>query len=225
METKTSEIAASLAPRVYIKWTSNTLTDTKVRMYGDAAILSGIETLQGSAKGFVPGPRRLTDVWVKRNGRWQMVGGSSTIVAKDDTNETALSAVKDLKAKTIATKTGDERAVLESDQALARADGENDDAKHTALETKDYSFVSRSGRVASPSDPPGPQIKSMTIAYDHIAAYGTLAVVQASLLWADVKGFSPGVLRFVRVWVNDGHAWKVAAEQRTAIAAAARPKT
>jgi uncharacterized protein DUF4440 len=52
-----------------MKWTSVTLTDTTVRVHGDAAILTGIETLRGSAKGYVTGPRRLTDVWVKRGGR------------------------------------------------------------------------------------------------------------------------------------------------------------
>jgi hypothetical protein len=31
--------------------------------------------------------------------------------------------------------------------------------------------------------------------------------------------FSPGVLRFTRVWVKEGNAWKLAAEQRTALAA------
>ena len=93
------------------------------------------------------------------------------------------------------------------------------------METKDFSFVSRAGAVAAPSDAPGPRIMSNVVAYDSVRAYGTLAVVQGSLLWVDAQKFSPGVLRFERVWVKDGAAWKLAAEQRTPIAAAARPKT
>jgi hypothetical protein len=85
--------------------------------------------------------------------------------------------------------------------------------------------VSRGGAVAAPSDSPGPQHKSNVVADDSVRAYGTLAVVQGLLLWVDVQTFSPGVLRFMRVWVKDGTAWKLAAEQRTPIAAAARPKT
>ena len=50
-------------------------------------------------------------------------------------------------------------------------------------------------------------------------------MVQGSLLWVDVQNFSPGVVRFMRVWVKDGAAWKLAAEQRTPIAASARAKT
>ncbi|HEY6213758.1 MAG TPA: nuclear transport factor 2 family protein [Vicinamibacterales bacterium] len=222
---KAEDLAADVAADM--KWTSFTLTDTKVRAYGDAAILTGVETLQGSAKGYVPGPRRLTDVWVKRNGQWQMAGGASTIVSKDTGPTTAaLSAVKDLKAKTIGGKTADERAVIQADEAFARADGANDEAKQKAMQTKDFSFVSRAGAVASPNDPAAPKTTSMVAAYDSIRAYGTLAIVQGSLLWNDVNKFSPGVLRFVRVWVKDGAAWKLAAEQRTPIsAAAARPKT
>lgn len=63
----------------------------------------------------------------------------------------------------------------------------------------------------------------MAVAYDRLRIFGTLAVVQGSLLWSDVKGFSPGVLRFTRVWVKDANVWKLAAEQRTAVAAARPP--
>jgi len=215
---KAQELSDVLSPDQ--KWTSSTLTDIKVRVYGDAAILTGVETLQGTAKGYVPGPRRVTDLWVNRNGRWQQLGGQSTIVIKDPSNTAALSAVKALTAKAATANTAEERGVAQADEAYAKAEGANDDAKTSALQTRDYSFVSRGGVVASPSDPPGTPNKSMAVAYDRIRMFGTLAVVQGSLLWSDVKGFSPGVLRFTRVWVKDANAWKLAAEQRTAVAAA-----
>ena len=44
---KSDDLASDVSPDM--KWTSLTLTDTKVRVHGDAAILTGIETLQGSA--------------------------------------------------------------------------------------------------------------------------------------------------------------------------------
>jgi hypothetical protein len=128
--------------------------------------------------------------------------------------------VKNLTAKAATANTAEERAVARADEAYVKADGANDDPKTKALQTTDYSFVSRAGVVASPNDPPGPPTKSMTVAYDRIRTYPTLAIVQGSLLWSDVKAFSPGVLRFTRVWVKDGTAWKLAAEQRTPVAAA-----
>ena len=214
---KAQELSDLMSPDV--KWNSSTLTDMKVRAYSDAAILTEVETLQGAAKGYVPGPRRVTAVWVNRNGRWQQVAGQATIISKDTSNTAALSAVKNLTPRAATANTTDERAVAQADEAYAKAEGANDDAKATALQTRDYSFVSRAGVVASPSDPPGTPNRSMAVAYDRIRVYGTLAVVQGSLLWSDVKGFSPGVLRFTRVWVKEANAWKLAAEQRTAVAA------
>ena len=219
---KADEVAAVTAADV--KWTSISYSDLKARVYDNAAIVTGIETLTGTAKGYVPGPRRLTDVWVKRNGTWQTAAGISTVVSKDQSDRAATSTLKELKPKTIAGATGDERAVLQQDAALMKLEAANDDAKADAMRTKDFSFVSRAGVVASPNDAPGPRFKTMVVAYDRVRSYGTLAVVHGSLLWTDVKAFSPGVLRFVRVWVKDGNAWKLAAEQR-APAVAARPAT
>ena len=123
--------------------------------------------------------------------------------------------MKDLKARTIAGKTADETAVLKVDAAFAATDTDKDDVKAKTMKTKDYTFVSRAGALATPSDPPTPQHTTIVTAYDSVRTYGTLAVVQGSLLWTDVNKFSPGVLRFVRVWVKEGNAWKIAAEQRT----------
>ena len=62
-----------------VQWTDSKFADLKVRIFGDVAVLTGRQTIQGTAKGYVPGPRRITDIFVKRNGRWQYVGGQSTL--------------------------------------------------------------------------------------------------------------------------------------------------
>ena len=72
------EIAQTMASDV--KWTASNLSGLKIRVYGDAAIITGTLTHTGSAKGYVGGARLVTHLWVKRNGRWQTVGGQSTIV-------------------------------------------------------------------------------------------------------------------------------------------------
>ena len=72
------EIAQTMASDV--KWTASKLSGLKVRVYGDAAIVTGTLTHTGSAKGYVGGARLVTHLWVKRNGRWQTVGGQSTVV-------------------------------------------------------------------------------------------------------------------------------------------------
>ena len=74
---KTQDIAETMASDS--KWTSIKLSDFKVRVFGDVAIIMASETILGASKGYVPGPRRFTDIWVKRNGQWLMVGGQTTL--------------------------------------------------------------------------------------------------------------------------------------------------
>jgi len=202
------------------KWTAVSYGDLNARLYGDAAIVTGTETLAGTAKGYVPGARRFTEVWARSNAAWRLVAGASTIVSKDQSDQAAASAVKDLKPKSITGATPDERAVAQQDVAYTKTELSTDHATQKAMQTNDFSFVSRAGAVASPDAPRGPDLKSLVVAYDRVRVHGVVAVVQGSLLWSDVNGVSPGVLRFVRVWIKDAGAWKLAAEQRTPIAAA-----
>ena len=78
MTNKAQEIAEAMSAD--IKWTASKLDNLKVRIYGDVAVVTGEQTLTGSAKGYISGLRRITDLWVRRNGRWQTVGGQTTVV-------------------------------------------------------------------------------------------------------------------------------------------------
>jgi hypothetical protein len=64
------------------KWTDAKLTNPKVRIYGNTAVLTGTLTLTGSLKGYVAGPRLITMVWVRRNGRWQTVSEHASLTTK-----------------------------------------------------------------------------------------------------------------------------------------------
>ena len=57
--------------------------DYKVRVYGDAAVMTYHFTFKGTALGRdMSGDYRETVVWVKRNGQWQVVAAQGTPVAK-----------------------------------------------------------------------------------------------------------------------------------------------
>jgi uncharacterized protein (TIGR02246 family) len=75
---KSQEIAEYMSSD--LNWTSHKISDSKIRMYHDVAVMTGTQTLTGTAKGYISGARRFTQLWVRRNGRWQTVGGQSTIV-------------------------------------------------------------------------------------------------------------------------------------------------
>lgn len=61
-------------------WTAARLDDMKVRLFGDVGIVTGRLTMEGRASQYASGPRRFTDVFVKRGGRWQLVGGQTTML-------------------------------------------------------------------------------------------------------------------------------------------------
>ena len=75
---KTQEIAETMSDDA--KWNSAKLDDVNVRVFGDVAIVTGRVTLEGAQKGYVSGPRRFTDVFVKRAAGWQVVAGEATLI-------------------------------------------------------------------------------------------------------------------------------------------------
>jgi ketosteroid isomerase-like protein len=79
--TKADNIAlAKSGEDVIVSWV---LTDMKVRVYGDAAVVTGCQTIKETYKGEdVSGQERWTHTWVKRSGRWQCVAAHSSLMAQ-----------------------------------------------------------------------------------------------------------------------------------------------
>jgi ketosteroid isomerase-like protein len=77
MANKAQEIADTISSQ----WTSSKTDAMKVHVVGDVAIVTGRQVLLGTSKGYASGPRRFMDVFVRRNGKWQVVGGQTTILA------------------------------------------------------------------------------------------------------------------------------------------------
>jgi ketosteroid isomerase-like protein len=72
VHTKAEEIASIKSGQGVV--TSCVSDDVKVRVYGDAAVVTGLTTQKGMVEGKeVSGQFRWTDTWVKIAGRWQCV--------------------------------------------------------------------------------------------------------------------------------------------------------
>jgi uncharacterized protein (TIGR02246 family) len=66
-----------------LKFESATVEDLKVRVYGDTAVVTGAGTFKGNFKGRAFAVQeRFTDVWVKRDGRWQAVASQESSLPK-----------------------------------------------------------------------------------------------------------------------------------------------
>ncbi len=62
--------------RVGPNMTSDTVGPVEVNFYGDTAIAHGSEHQIGAAPDKLPADRVWTDVWVRRDGRWQIVAAT-----------------------------------------------------------------------------------------------------------------------------------------------------
>lgn len=57
-----------------LKFQSITTDEVQIRVYGNAAVETGLSTMNGQDKGkAVPRDTRFTRVWVKERGRWRLV--------------------------------------------------------------------------------------------------------------------------------------------------------
>jgi ketosteroid isomerase-like protein len=57
-----------------LRFQSITTDDVRVRVYGNAAVETGLSTMNGQDKGnAVPHDTRFTRVWIKQQGRWRLV--------------------------------------------------------------------------------------------------------------------------------------------------------
>lgn len=65
-----------------IKLTANEVSDLRVRVYGDTAVVTGKSSAKGTIGGReLKGPVMFTRVYVKKNGKWQSVAFQQTPVA------------------------------------------------------------------------------------------------------------------------------------------------
>ena len=65
------------------KLESSSVDDMTVHVYGNVAVVNGNYTQKGSYKGKdISGGGRFTDVFVKRQGRWECVSTQATPIAK-----------------------------------------------------------------------------------------------------------------------------------------------
>jgi hypothetical protein len=66
-------------PNPDVKLLAYDVDDMRVRVYGDAAVVTGRVTTRQLVKGEErTGRSRFTDVFVRRGGRWQIVAGHSS---------------------------------------------------------------------------------------------------------------------------------------------------
>lgn len=81
VRTKAQDLAAIKSGQTKIS--SMVTDDIKVRIYGDAAVVTGRNTVKVIWMGKdISGQERWTDTWIKSNGRWQCVATHVSSIAQ-----------------------------------------------------------------------------------------------------------------------------------------------
>ena len=66
-----------------LKMTKLSHTDTRLHLFGDTAIVTGLSTSTINYQGKVYStPRKFTDVWVKQDGQWRFAVHHETFISK-----------------------------------------------------------------------------------------------------------------------------------------------
>ena len=66
-----------------LKFQSITTDDVRIRVYGNAAVETGLSTMKGQdADKVVPEENRFTRVWIKQGGRWRLVANHYSNLVK-----------------------------------------------------------------------------------------------------------------------------------------------
>ena len=66
-----------------LKFQSITTDDVRIRVYGNAAVETGLSTMKGQDAGkVVPEENRFTRVWIKQGGRWRLVSNHYSNLVK-----------------------------------------------------------------------------------------------------------------------------------------------
>ena len=66
-----------------LKFQSITTDDVRIRVYGNAAVETGLSTMKGQDAGkAVPEENRFTRVWIKQRGRWRLVSNHYSNLVK-----------------------------------------------------------------------------------------------------------------------------------------------
>jgi hypothetical protein len=78
VQTKEQIIAEAMAGGS--TWTVRKYDDLTVRIYADIAIVTGTFSIVGTSDTYRAGPRLITRIFIKRDGRWQDLGGQATLV-------------------------------------------------------------------------------------------------------------------------------------------------
>ena len=181
------------------KHSSNQMLQCNVRLYRDAAVVTGLQTEQSVLEGRNgSGTISYTDVFVKRNGRWQVVASETKRVA-------------------ILNSKSDINTIMELERQWAKAEEAYDPKALNEILAEDFVSQDETGKlrnkaqeIASDGEwkPPGPEVvDDMSVRLDD-----DTAICLGRFTWRDRNSGSVKLQgRFVDTFMRRNGRWQVVA--------------
>ena len=181
------------------KHSTNQMLECNVRLYGDAAVVTGLQTEVSVLEGRNgSGTISYTDVFVKRDGRWQVVASETKRVA------------------TLNPKS-DENIIMELERQWAKAEEAYDPKALNEILAEDFVSLDETGKlrnkaqeIASDEEwkPPGPEVvDDMSVRLDD-----DTAICLGRFTWTDRNSGSVKLQgRFVDTFLRRNGRWQVVA--------------
>jgi len=184
---------------------ANQLVECNVRIYSDMAVVTGVNTEQSILEGRDgSGTISFTDVFVKRQGRWQLVASETKRVSLQSMNSPRGGET-------------DEQAIMELERRWARAEEAFDPKVLNEILANEFVSMDEIGKIRNKAQeiasdgewkPPGPEVvDEMSVHLD-----GDTAICLGRFTWTD-RSFGSVKLqgRFVDTFLRRKGRWQVVA--------------
>jgi ketosteroid isomerase-like protein len=183
---------------------SQSHTDRRVRMFGNTAVVTNVWRLFGRLNGRPSaGTLAETQILVKRNDRWQIVGSQSTPIQAPADTATILALEEAWRQASLHNDTAAFNRLMAPDQHAVRTDG--------VVETRDDRLRAfGSGQVVT---------KNLEFSDLHVRLAGDIAIVTGLAARADTTNLGARDIkyRYTRIWQRQGGTWRVIEFQSTRV--------
>jgi carboxymethylenebutenolidase len=212
-----------------VKMESLEVTERKIRVYGDLAVVTALERMRASFHGKESRDhvQRYTRIWARRSGKWQMVSFQAT-----EATDTAPQSVGFEACSSEHATAGSAPTVGSTEEMILRLEDQHregalkgDIAKGTGWLGDDYLAITSAGifdkAYAKRQFDPGGTTKrlALELADRRVRLFGDAAIVTGIWCTRTLREGkeSAGAGRYTRVWVKRNANWQVVSWQITPI--------
>ena len=209
-----------------IKTLDHHVTERKIRVYGDTALVTAMRHIQDTFDGK---PRdeyhRYTRIWARRSGKWQIVSFQAT---KIDDGPLQTAGFEACSAPDAPVPAGSiEETILKLQEEHSQASRQGDPEKGTGWLSDDYIGINGRGRISDKRavtelyKPGSLKYRVEKYSHKHVRLFGNTAILTGTWCFRQLREGDKEELtsanRITRVWLKRNGKWEVVSWQGTPV--------